>query len=295
MKNAKDFSAGAPTRDGYLKSIIALLLCVIMLLSISACGTGKTDAGSETDGFTNSDFKGMYICRGEIYEKFISDSEEYIPYISFDGNGACTARIYYIGGLTYVPGTYSVSGNTMAVDFDLTYSAVWDPKGEMQELYMGESYTFSITDKEHINIKNGFYAVDDGDLFEKISDEPQRLPEASEFKSYMGIYYCRSGSYADADIKDDTVPYVYIAKEGLCCLHIKSAGGDYGRDTWGAYSLEDGKIRISELKFQYEEDKDPDSNNIPHEYVFEITDENTLTIDRGFYNVSAGDVFVRGQ
>ena len=81
MKNAKDFSAGAPTRDGYLKSIIALLLCVIMLLSVSACGTGKTDADAETTNAVTSDTAKSdgtetadYISENEVGKKVSSES-----------------------------------------------------------------------------------------------------------------------------------------------------------------------------------------------------------------------------
>ena len=81
MKNAKDFSAGAPTRDGYLKSIIALLLCVIMLLSVSACGAGKTDADAETTNAVTSDTAKSdgtetadYISENEVGKKVSSEN-----------------------------------------------------------------------------------------------------------------------------------------------------------------------------------------------------------------------------
>ena len=81
MKNAKDFSAGAPTRDGYLKSIIALLLCVIMLLSVSACGAGKTDADAETTNAVTSDKEKSdgtetadYISENEVGKKVSSEN-----------------------------------------------------------------------------------------------------------------------------------------------------------------------------------------------------------------------------
>ena len=74
----------------------AILMIVIALCSCDR--RAAEDAGKRS--YSESDFTGTYICRGEIYDMFAEKSYEYIPYFSFDGSGACTAMIYYIGGVT---------------------------------------------------------------------------------------------------------------------------------------------------------------------------------------------------
>ena len=104
-----------------MKNKFIALSAAVLLLIIALCSCDKRaaeDAGKRP--YSESDFTGTYICRGEIYDMFAENSEEYIPYFSFDGSGACTAMIYYIGGVTYVDGTYSVDGDRLSVKLDLT-------------------------------------------------------------------------------------------------------------------------------------------------------------------------------
>ena len=275
-----------------MKNKFIALSAAVLLLIIALCSCDRRaadDAGRWS--YSETDFTGTYICRGEIYDMFAENSEEYIPYFSFDGSGACTAMIYYIGGVTYVDGTYSVDDDRLSVKLDLTYSAVWDPFGVRQEDYMGDAYTFTVESEARLTIDKGFYAVHDGDGFEKISDEVRKLPDASKTEDYMGIYYCSTGAYENSSVGDAIVPYVYLAKEGHCCLYIESADGT-GRELWGNYTSDGGKFHISDLRFLYD-GTDADRDSIPHEYVFEIADDGALIIDRGFYNVASGDRFVR--
>ena len=118
-----------------MKNKFIALSAAVLLIIIALCSCDKrADDGKRS--YSESDFTGTYICRGEIYDMFAENSEEYIPYFSFDGSDACTAMIYYIGGVTYVDGTYSVDGDRLIVKLDLTYSAVWDPLGVRQEAYI---------------------------------------------------------------------------------------------------------------------------------------------------------------
>ena len=272
------------------KNYILVFVAVLLLITICSCNSQST-ADASKQSYSETNFVGTYICRGEIYDMFAENSEEYIPYFSFDGSGACTAMIYYIGGVTYVDGTYSVDGDRLSVKLDLTYSAVWDPLGVRQETYMGDTYTFTAESEARLTIDKGFYAVHDGDGFEKISEKVRKLPDASKAEDYMGIYYCSTGAYENSSVGDAVVPYVYLAKEGLCCLYIESANGT-GRELWGNYTSDGGKFHISDLRFLYD-GTDADRDSIPHEYIFEATDDGALIIDRGFYKVASGDRFVR--
>lgn len=282
-----------------IETVTVLIAIVTMALLISSCNSnadtanGKstvpdiTDEASSDKSYTAADFAGTYLCRGQIYDQLIESSKEYIPYISFDGNGALTAGIYYIGGITYVSGTYSVENNTLDVKFDLTYSPVWSPDEKTQDRYMDDEFSFAVTDSEHIAIDKGYYVVNAGDVFEKADDEVRELPEGSRLQDCFGTYRCVSDKYENSS----DAPYIYFAKEGHCLLHILSAEG-YGRDIGGVYTYENGKFTVS-LQFDPSYEKDADKDAIPHEYVFDTTDENSLKIDRGFYDVASGDLFVK--
>ena len=51
---------------------------------------------------------------------------------------------------------------------------------------------------------------------------------------------------------------------------------------------------MEKLRFTYgNEYPEALSELVPHEYIFEIADDGTLIIDRGFYKVVSGDRFVR--
>ena len=66
-----------------------------------------------------------------------------------------------------------------------------------------------------------------------------------------------------------------------------------GQEAWGNYRIEDSKIYVTELHFRYLADEDPIRDNMELAYVFTVMDEDHLMIDPGFYNVQAGDIFIR--
>ena len=245
---------------------------------------------TETEQEEEYDIIGEYICKGEIYDQFKDDAFEYIPAVRFYEDGNCMLRVYYIGGVDDVEGVYIVDGNEIHVQLDLEWSLF---EGTVSDgvPYMDDEYIFEITDEDHLVIDREYYVVNAGDPFVRISTEPETTTEPEY--DIIGKYVCSNDYYDDPTYSVThpwPVPCIKFLKEEHCALFVDREDGQ--RIIWGQYSLEGNQIQI-ELRFYPSDERDPIRENMAHEYVFTIVDEEHLTIEPGFFDVQTGDTFVR--
>lgn len=270
------------------------VLCVVLLFLVSCANqdvnklvnSSTTDINTEfsVESETKHNIIGEYICQGYMYEEFMDEYPEFVPSINFYDDGSCKLRVYYIGGVDDVKGEYSVKGDEIHVKLDLEWT-FFEGTDSAGLPYMDDEYIFTITDEDHLVIDREFYVVHAKESFVRISAEPEITTEPEY--DIIGKYVCSSDYYNDSSW---AIPYIKFLKEGHCMLFVDQEGG---REIWGQYKIEENRIYVSELRFRYLEMIDEVRDNMEHEYVFTIVDEDHLTIDRGFFNVQAGDTFVR--
>lgn len=277
-----------------MKRLIAIVS--IMLVVLLGCEGKNIQKLTETDTETLTkqeyNIMGTYICKGEIYNQFIDEYEEYIPAIRFYEDGKCVLRVYYIGGVSEVEGVYCIKNSEVLVDIDLLYTIFRD--SGTGEKYMDDEYIFTITDEDHLVIDRSFYEVNPGDSFVRISEDLEISTAPEPEHNVLGRYICSSAYYDDAYIAVhiEEIPSIMFLKDSRCSFYVDQKGGE---EVWGKYRIEGDKIYVSELRFFPTDEPDPVRDNMDKEYVFTIVDEDHLTIDKGFYNVQAGDTFVRSK
>ena len=278
----------------------AFILGFIIFLFLVGCKTQNVEMpeenlstitwDTETELEEEYDIIGEYICQGEIYDQFKDDAFEYIPAVRFYEDGNCMLRVYYIGGVDDVEGVYNVAGNEIHVQLDLEWTLF---EGTVSDgvPYMDDEYIFEITDEDHLVIDRECYVVNAEDPFVRISTEPE--PTTEPEYDIIGRYVCSNDYYDDPTYYMThpwPIPYIKFLKEGHCMLFVDQEGG---REIWGQYRIEGNKIYVYELQFRYLEMIDEVRDNMAHEYVFTIVDEEHLTIEPGFFDVQAGDSFVK--
>ena len=154
-----------------------------------------------------------------------------------------------------------------------------------------QNYIFEITNENDLVGDRTFYAVSVDDPFVRMSVEPE--PTTEPEYDIIGKYVCSNDYYDDPTYSMThpwPIPYIKFLKEGHCMLFVDQEGG---REIWGQYRIEGNKIYVYELQFRYLEMIDEVRDNMAHEYVFTIVDEEHLTIEPGFFDVQAGNTFVR--
>ncbi len=123
-----------------------------------------------------------YICTAEMFTKdgFLTQPE-YIPALTLNDDGTLIFRVYYIGGVTDVPGTYEIEDNHIYIDCVLEGTPVYGffPDGGA---WMDNKFMFEIVDEDTL-IFYGHpddtgdvrcYTVEPGDVFKRGT---QPIPE----------------------------------------------------------------------------------------------------------------------
>jgi len=161
------------------------LLFIVLLLS--GCNNfSSSNDSSESNNSTDSskieiDILGKFVCAADYFEAFI-ESPEYIPYITFEGDGICSLLIYYIGGKCIATGVYDIENEIIKVELDLRGTPVYGTD-EGGFPYMDDKYVFEIISNNEIVIHGEFYAVMDGDAFVRADTCPESstVNEVDEF------------------------------------------------------------------------------------------------------------------
>lgn len=274
-----------------------IILWTILLLS--SCVTGDPNVPPDDNNTMESNesnfhysILGKYVCSSAYFsdEYFTTMHQESVPSISFYDNGNCLLMVNYLEGCCNVKGVYSVDDDKIHVQLDLEWT-LFEGTDEAGLPYMDDEYIFEITDEDHLVIDRGFYSVNARDPFVRISTEPETTTEPEY--DIIGKYVCSNDYYDDPTYSMThswPIPYIKFLKEGHCMLFVDQEGG---REIWGRYRIEGNKIHVYELKFRYLEMIDEVRDNMAHEYVFTIVDEEHLTIEPGFFDVQAGDGFVK--
>lgn len=283
---------------------LCLLCLIIFLTGCSLQGSpGQPDTSEELRDEYN--IIGEYTCMNDFYDQYKDrpDYDEYIPSISFYEDGMCRFRVYYIGGVTNLNGVYKIEEDSITVNLDMKNTIMESPAdGSIQ--YMDDQYVFKIADEDNLIIDRECYIVNADDLFVKTSSEPAPVEPDPEY-DILGKYICSSEKFIGTD--SYPVPYIKFYKEGHCEVYVGLSQEDkyYVNESderyeitdsvFGKYYFEENRIHITDLRFL------PIPTEVDHplldvmqdNYVCTIIDEDHITIDNGFYNVSAGDTFVR--
>lgn len=265
-------------------------LCLLFCLMIFLTGCSLQDSQGQPD--TSEELRdeyniiGEYKCDSQYFKEF-TDNEEFIPTVNFYNDGICMMKVYFIGGYADINGKYTVDGDQVSVVLDFSRSRFEDTGTE----YLDDKYVFTITDNEHLTIDRKVYAVDAGDTFIKVSDKPEETMVYDP--DIVGKYICRSEYYNDEYIiqKADTVPYI-VFYEGYECKMYVDYNDEYST-IYGKYSFDGKRISVSLFFVPAMYGENPLVDKIAHEYIFTLTDENSLEIDKGFLHVNSGDTFVK--
>lgn len=112
---------------------------------------------------------GKYVCVSN-YCMNISDPD-YVPYIIFNGDGSCEMFVYYVGGVTLLPGTYMVEDNKIFVEVNPAGTPV-DGIDNSGRPYMDDKYVFEIIDYDHIIIGPAEGAYHNGSCYVARNGDP---------------------------------------------------------------------------------------------------------------------------
>ncbi len=276
-----------------------LLLAILMLLS--GCSRPISNEPVEATPESTSGIKdefvviGKYVCKSQYCEGL---EEECTPEINFYEDGTCRMFVNYLEGGANIKGEYSVESDKVFVKLDFTNS-IFEGSGTK---YMDDTYVFSIENDDNITIDRHVYVVNAGDAFERISIEPEETTVLSP--NIVGKYVCSNDYYNDEYVSNNntTIPYIKFFEGYECAMYV-----DHGDDTtfvegndlessqriYGVYKVTDGKIKISLHFLPSITGEHPLVDKMDSEYTLTLIDEDHLVIDKGFFNVRAGDVFVR--
>ena len=113
-------------------------------------------------------------------------------------------------------------------------------------------------------------------------------------ESMIGEYICRNDTY-NAFIAEypEYIPSINFYDDGACKLRVYYIGGV--TDVFGIYEIKKNEIHVK-VDLSWTIFEGTDDAGLPYmddEYIFTITDEEHLTIDREYYTVHAGDPFER--
>lgn len=282
---------------------ILIIFCIF--LSLSACAsndlTNKGESGEliyssdsmEITSEKKNDIIGKYICTSEYFSnEYFQLHNESVPFIIFYEDDTCTLSVNYFEGVTNIKGKYEIKEKEINVKLDLQWT-IFEGTDSVGLSYMNDEYIFTITDENHLVINRGYYSVNAGDSFMKTTTESDFTTVPESENDMLGKYICSSFYYDEAYTAShmNTIPSILLLKDGICSIYVDHEGG---RKIRGSYRIEGDKIYVSELRFSLMQE-DPLKAYMDEEYVFTIVDEDHLTIDKGFYNVQAGDTFVRSE
>ena len=273
-----------------------------------------------------------YYCDANYFKKsgFLTQPE-YLPALTLNDDGTMIFRVYYIGGVTDVSGTYVIEDNKIYIDCTMEGSFFDDGTGYE---YMDDKFMFEIVDDDTLTIHahpddtGSFrcYAVHPGDPFissdnientiattntlettepstpeTTITEEPITQTTNTDSLITSKTYICCTSYFDDPFFSKhpNSVPALTLKSDGSMIFRINYLEGV--TDVPGTYKIEDNHIYIDctmegsffddGTGYEYMDDK----------FVFEVVDDDTLTIhahpdDTGSFNcyaVNAGDPFIR--
>ena len=126
----------------------------------------RTSTEPENTTEAEYDIIGKYICNNDYYnDEYISLYLESVSYVTFYEYGHCKTYIDYLEGGQEVWGKYSLEGNQVKVALRFFPTDEPDPIREN----MDDEYVFTIIDEDHLVIDKGYFAVQAGDSFVKVS------------------------------------------------------------------------------------------------------------------------------
>lgn len=287
--------------------IISLLICVVVLITgcaktISDDQATDTVLPAETEAestdkaeksYTVEEIAGEYLCSNEYYSdyNFRDDTTDRLNVI-FDMNHGCSMRIHYFEGACTVYGNYTLNSDKICADFDYDMTVMQDVKTGLA--FIDSQFVFTVCEDGSIYIDKGFYTVAAGDKFVKALSDIQPVADPDADNPLLGTFTCDSGYYRDHGplAENGEKPSFTFLKGGCCYIRIDNENG--GGSICAEYSYDDKKVYVDKLRYTVGgEYPQALSDLVPGEYVLEITDGDTLTVDRGFYNVAAGDEFTR--
>ena len=285
-----------------MKNIIVFALLTVCLL-ISGC-TYKTDGAhgqtaSEStaadigEKYTVNDIVGEYLCANEYYAdyNFRDDCDDKLNVV-FDADGRCSMRIHYIEGACTVYGTYTMESDKIHTEMNYDMTVMHDT--ESGENSIADDFVFTVGEDGSLTVDKGYYTVNAGDRFIKVSDTVQTVSDPDEDNPLLGTFVCESGYYKDngAVFSSGRKPSFTFLKGGHCDIWVDNENS--GGNICAEYRYDEKEAVVEKLRFTYgNEYPEALSELVPHEYIFEIADDGTLIIDRGFYKVVSGDRFVR--
>ncbi len=88
-----------------------------------------------------------YYCTADYYREWFAKDWEYIPALTLNDDGTMMFRVFYIGGVADVPGTYEIDGNKIYIycRLDESFFKGSDPYGFP---YMDDKFMFEVVDED---------------------------------------------------------------------------------------------------------------------------------------------------
>lgn len=120
--------------------------------------------------------------------------------------------------------------------------------------------------------------------------------EDYDYKDYniVGKYKCDNRYFKQFEEESpEYISAINFYEDGTCLFHVYYIGGIANLN--GVYDIDNGTISVKvDLKNTVlETPPDSEIQYMDDQYVFSITDENTLAIDRGCYVIDADDSFIK--
>lgn len=188
-----------------------------------------TETQSPTEQPTETQSK-TYICTADMFTKdgFLTQPE-YIPALTLNDDGTLIFRVYYIGGVTDVPGTYEIEDNHIYIDCVLEGTPVYGffPDGGA---WMDNKFMFEIVDEDTL-IFYGHpddtgdvrcYTVEPGYVFKRGTQlDTNALSVVEPEQTHVGVWYMDSDKQQYIRItrmKSDMI--VFSAKPYPDALHF---------------------------------------------------------------------------
>ena len=194
-----------------MKKVTALLLALVMLLCLAACGT-TADTAAESEGETVSTVETVAFSGGSGTEEapwIISSVDELLAFAASVNDGSC----------------YGYAGSFIRLDADLDLKKVdWKPIGTMEDMENGTTMFLGDFNGNGHTISNLTYHTDE--------DQPVIA---------AGLFGMSSGDVHDLKLKDADVEV--LDPNGM------AIGGVVGYEMGGTlYNLE--AILVNEIKYQ---------------------------------------------
>ena len=137
-------------------------IIIVIAFFLTACGGIATNNSEDKSIF--ADIQGSYVCAGDYYkDEFFSKNPQNIPSIAFFSQNKCELKVNYFEGIAVISGVYVIEGENVLVDIELD-DTIFEENGVK---YMPDSYCFRFISEEQLVVDNGFYGVNDGDIFVK--------------------------------------------------------------------------------------------------------------------------------